>query len=158
MLKNIIVALALIVMFCSTSKATFQDCQHSATSFSCVQFLTNYDGDSIKLNIPNVHPLFGVKANIRIAGIDTAEIRTDEVCESGMAQQAKQYVYNRLMLASRIDIHHVKRGKYFRIVAQVTYDGKDLGEELVKKKLAVLYDGKRRPKTNWCDLLKAQVR
>jgi micrococcal nuclease len=43
--------------------------------------------------------------------------------------------------AKVIELKNMKRGKYFRIVADVYYDGKNLAEILIKNKLAVKYDG-----------------
>lgn len=43
------------------------------------------------------------------------------------------------------------RGKYFRIVADVYLDGKNLGDILVKEDHAVAYDGGTKTK-DWCEL------
>ena len=43
----------------------------------------------------------------------------------------------------------MKRGKYFRIVADVYTDNKSVGQLLIDKDLAVKYDGGTKVK-NWC--------
>ncbi|MBF0370483.1 MAG: hypothetical protein HQL52_13605 [Magnetococcales bacterium] len=35
----------------------------------------NYDGDTIRFDIPGVHPLLGDNISIRVRGVDTPEIR-----------------------------------------------------------------------------------
>jgi endonuclease YncB( thermonuclease family) len=47
----------------------------STSSFSGVEYVRNYDGDTMTVNIPGVHPLFGNEIGIRVRGIDTLEIR-----------------------------------------------------------------------------------
>jgi len=44
----------------------------------------------------------------------------------------------------------MKRGKYFRIVADVSIDGKSLAKSLINAKLAVIYDGGKKTK-DWCN-------
>ena len=34
-------------------------CEHTKTSFHCVKYLKNYDGDTITFNIPKIHSLLG---------------------------------------------------------------------------------------------------
>ena len=54
-----------------------------------------------------------------------------------------------LSQAGRIDLVDVGRGKYFRILADVVADGKDLSAILLEKGLAVRYKGGR--KKRWCE-------
>ena len=125
-------------------------CQHSANSFACVQYIKNYDADTVTFNIPSVHPLIGEKVNIRVRGIDAPEIRTKNSCEKRQAQNAKQLVGNLLKKAKRIDLKNIERGKYFRIVADVIVDGKNLSEFLIKNDLAYAYDGGKKQQIDWC--------
>ncbi len=46
-----------------------------AADFNNVTYHRCYDGDTCALTIPGVHPLFGEKIAVRIAGIDTPEIK-----------------------------------------------------------------------------------
>ena len=45
------------------------------------QVVDVYDGDNFKIDLPNMHPLFGDDISIRLFGVDTPEMRgsTDEV-------------------------------------------------------------------------------
>ena len=47
----------------------------STSNFSGVEYVRNYDGDTMTVNIPGVHPLFENEIGIRVRGIDTLEIR-----------------------------------------------------------------------------------
>ena len=125
-------------------------CTHDTNNFRCVQYVSNYDGDTITVNIAGVHPLVGNKVNVRVAGIDTPEIRTRKQCEKQIGKAAKQLVANLLSKARRIDLQDVERGKYFRIVANVIVDGRNLKDELLRRGLAYPYDGGKKPKVNWC--------
>ena len=99
-------------------------CIHSAENFKCVKYLDNYDGDTITFDIKEVHPLLGKKISIRVSGVDTPEIKTKNKCEKKKAKQAKRAVASVLSKAKKIDLENVERGKYFRILANVTFDGK----------------------------------
>ncbi|MEE8448006.1 MAG: thermonuclease family protein [Thermodesulfobacteriota bacterium] len=67
-----------------------------------------------------------------------------------MAREAKKLVNQMLSQAGRIDLVDVGRGKYFRILADVVADGKDLAAVLIEKGLAVRYAGGRKTKS-WCE-------
>ncbi len=129
-----------------------QDCQHTNNSFRCVKYIKNYDGDTITVNIPKTHSLLGNKISVRVRGVDTPEIRTKDPCEKNLGRNARRLVESLLKKAERIDLENVERGKYFRIVADVVFDGRNLKEVLLEQKLAILYDGKKKQAVNWCEL------
>jgi micrococcal nuclease len=134
------------------TNAWSDDCLHTAKELKCVEFVKNYDGDTFTVNIPKAPAFFANKAHVRILGIDTAEIRTRNPCEKKMAKLAKSFVESRLKRAKRIDLVNIGHDKYFRILADVIYDGKNLGQEILKEKLAVVYTGKKKLKVDWCSL------
>lgn len=131
------------------------DCKHDATNFRCVKYLYNYDADTVTFNIPNVHPLIGKKISIRVAGVDTPEVRTKNQCEKQKARAAKKLVENLLKNAKRIDLENVTRGKYFRVVANIKIDGNSLTDYLLKNGLAYTYNGGTKPIVNWCKPVRA---
>lgn len=108
------------------------------------------------VDIPAVHPLIGKKVSVRVNGVDTAEIKTKDSCEKQASRTARRLAKNLLKNAKRIDLENVKRGKYFRIVADVRVDGKLLSELLIKNKLAVAYSGGTKQKVNWCQMIGAE--
>ncbi|MBH46948.1 MAG: nuclease [Halobacteriovorax sp.] len=142
--------LILSILFFSFHSYASDPCTHDEHSFRCVKYVKNYDADTVTFDIPNVHPLIGQRINVRINGVDTPELRTKNTCEKEKARNAKKLVSNLFKNAKRIDLSNIKRGKYFRIVADVTIDGKSLAHYLLKNGLATTYDGGTKKKVNWC--------
>ena len=116
----------------------------------------NYDGDTITVNIPDIHELFGKEISVRLLGIDTAEIRTSDECEKDMAEKAKLFVEKELAKARTIHLYEIERDKYFRIGADVILDGNSLSQKLLNENLAYPYDGGTKPEVNWCQSLDEQ--
>ena len=100
--------------------------------FKNVEYVRNYDGDTITVNIPEIHPLLGDKIPVRIRGIDTEEIRS----KSEKSIEAKFFVEGVMSSANTIDLMDASRGKYFRIVADVIVDGFSLASLLVERGFA----------------------
>jgi micrococcal nuclease len=105
------------------------------------QVVSVYDGDTFKIDLPSMHPLFGDDISIRLFGVDTPEMRgtTDEV--KALAMQAQELTEKALKGASKIELRNPQRGKYFRIVSEVWIDGESLADMLKAKGLAKDYDG-----------------
>lgn len=125
-------------------------CAHGPRSFNCVKFQRNYDGDTFTVNIASVHPLIGNLITVRVVGIDAPEMDTDDSCERQAAYRAQQEVEKKLSAARRIDLRTIKRDKYFRVLADVIFDGQSLAQHLLDAKLAVAYDGGHKDKVDWC--------
>lgn len=109
-----------------------------------------YDGDTFRADIAGWHPLAGERVPIRINGIDAPELRARCDNEKRQARAAKQWLAERLRSADVIELRHMERGKYFRIVADVYADGADVGREMMEQGLAVPYDGGHKANP-WCD-------
>lgn len=107
-----------------------------------------YDGDTFKVNLSRFHPIMGEIMSIRIAGIDTPEIRGSKEHIKKLAQKAKARTEAILQGADLIELKNIRRGKYFRIIADVYADGKNLGDLLISEGLAKPYDGGKRPSWN----------
>lgn len=135
----------------TTTPAASEDCQHDRTTFRCVKYLKNYDADTITVQIPDVHPLIGDKISVRVLGVDTPEIKGNLPCEKEAARAAKRLVESLLKQAKRIDLNDVERDKYFRVLADVSVDGRSLSGLLLKNGLAYSYEGKTKEKVNWCN-------
>ncbi len=120
-------------------------------SYQNVQYLDNYDGDTITVDIPGASPLIGEKIHVRLRGVDTPELAKGKCQEEKrIALLAKNRVHSLLKSARVINLHHVERGKYFRILADVEFDGKDLASILLKEDLAIPYSGGTRSH-DWCN-------
>ena len=105
------------------------------------QVVEVYDGDTFKIDLPSQHPLFGDDISVRVAGIDTPELKgsSDEV--KALAYKAKNRTQELLSDAKTIELKNPQRGKYFRVLAEVWIDGESLGEKLKSDGLAKEYDG-----------------
>ena len=126
----------------------------SLTSFKDVQYVKNYDGDTITVNLPGVNDFFGREIAVRVLGVDTPEIQGACESEKALAIKARDYVHKRLSRARRIDLVDISKGKYFRIVARVMVFGRgrssrSLSTGLLRMGYAKPYDGKTK-KPNWC--------
>ena len=113
-----------------------------------------YDGDTFRANIDGYPPIIGERMAIRIAGIDTPEMRDKNPKVKELAQKAKQFTVKRLREGKHIVLKNIQRGKYFRLVADVYIDGVSLGEELIKAGLAKPYTGREKPQWTETQMIK----
>lgn len=152
----IILTTTVLIMGCITTPKSGEsnissNCEHTPDTFKCVEYLSNYDGDTITFNIPHTHPLFGTKISVRVRGLDTPELRGRPTCEKDLAKVAKERVQTLLSKAKRIDLTEIGRDKYFRVLANVVVDGQSLSTILLEQNLAYQYDGGTKRKVNWCN-------
>jgi len=134
----------IILFFCLICSAAEKD---NTYGNAVVNEITSiYDGDTFRCNINCFPAIIGERISIRINGIDTPEIRGSSAREKELARKAKQFAVEKLRSAKKIELKNMKRGKYFRILADVFVDGKNLGEMLIKAGHAVAYDGGTKPK------------
>lgn len=132
-----------------------KSCEHDANNFRCVKFLKNYDVDTVKVEIRNVHPFLGHNAGVRVKGIDGGEMKGSTECEKRVARIAQKLTENLLKNAKRIDLQNIEKEKYGRILADVIYDGKNLKDILLQNGVAVPYDGGKKQTVDWCRRLPA---
>ena len=126
-------------------------CGHTPEQLRCVTFLYNYDGDTLTVRVPDVHPLLGEKISVRIVGIDAPEMHSSNLCERNIAVLAQKFVFKILSQAQRIDLVSVQRDKYFRILADVRVDDQSLSQILLSYGFAYVYNGGTKRQINWCE-------
>lgn len=105
-----------------------------------------YDGDTFKINIPDWPSIIGDTISIRVYGIDTPEIRGTKGETKQLALKAKAEAIKILQSAKVIELRNLRRGKYFRIIAEVYVDGKSFSRLMIKSGMAKEYFGGKRPK------------
>ena len=108
-----------------------------------------YDGDTIYVDVETLPAIIGSEMPIRIRGINTPEIGQHAKCEKEheIGIKAKIFVEERLKNAAKIELLNISRGKkYFRISADVVYDGKPIAPEVIQMGLGVVYGVKK----DWC--------
>ena len=138
-----VVLFCLVVFACSNWPSGEKVYAASATVSRVVSV---YDGDTITVDIDSFPPLIGEKIGIRIAGIDTPEMRDKRPHIKALAIKARDYVREVLSGSSNIELRNLRRGKYFRIVADVYVDGHNLADGLLNQGLAHSYDGGKKIK------------
>lgn len=104
--------------------------------------LSVYDGDTITCQIRLPFNL-SKKSSIRVASIDTPELRTRNKAEKALGYKAKDRMVelcgNQVWLES---IDGGKEDRYGRVLANLyTLDGIDIAETLINEHLGVAYDG-----------------
>ena len=85
------------------------------------------DGDTIKVSMD------GVPVKVRLYGVDAPETK------QSFGPIAKSFVSSQIAVNSAVDVEPVTLDRYGRTVGIVTYNGKNLHEELLKEGLAWFY-------------------
>jgi micrococcal nuclease len=101
------------------------------------------DGDTIAL----------ARERIRLLAIDAPETR-DARCERERVAGYEARVVDLLRFGRSVDIHRNGHDQYGRTLAHIVIDGRDLGEQLVREKLALPYrsgaEAKAARVARWC--------
>lgn len=100
-----------------------------------------YDGDTFRCDLANYPAIVGENIGIRVNGIDTPEMKDKRPDIKALAVEARDYVRRLFAEAQCIELRNLRRGKYFRIVADVYVDGVSLAEHLIECGYAHPYDG-----------------
>lgn len=108
-----------------------------------------YDGDTFRVNILGWPGIIGERIPVRVNGVDTPELKGKCKEEILLARKAKKVTVDFLRSAKNIELRNLKRGKYFRVVADVYGDGLRLSDRLVSMGLAYEYHGGK--KRSWCE-------
>lgn len=135
-MKKSIVLIVLISFICFGLKK-----QKEYGSVLVDEIVRVYDGDTFYCNVNQWPPILGENIGVRIYGIDTPEIRGSSPEIKEYAYKAKSVVLEKLKNSKCVILKNIKRGKYFRVVADVECDGKDLASILINKGLAKPYYG-----------------
>ena len=142
---GIIIVLHLPLLLCTSLHSYAK----SYGDYQGAVYLQNYDGDTIRFDLPGYPPIAGDDIRVRVNGINAPEINGKCEKEKYDAQQARDMVADILKDAEQIALKNMERGKYFRIAADVIVDGESLGNILVETGMAIRYDGGRKVK-GWC--------
>jgi micrococcal nuclease len=100
------------------------------------------DGDSLVLDIDLGFYMFMKETKIRLYGLDTPEMNSEDPLLRLQAVLATRYLYDNLPVGSKVTIKTIldKREKYGRLLATIiTQDGFNLNDGLLENKLAINY-------------------
>jgi len=141
-MKNILIILILLNSIIVESNAE----DYSDVSVS--RIIKVIDGDTFRVDINELPDIIGKNIRIRILGIDAPEINGKCAFEKELAIKARDFVQILLDNADSVILKNLDRGNFFRLLAEVIVDGKNLGELLIANDLAVRYQGQK--KLSWC--------
>ena len=99
-----------------------------------------YDGDTITVAGTVAGSSTVYKFSVRLKGIDCPEMKTKNISEKYVATKAKEFVSN-MCFKKHVILKNCQNDKYGRLLADVYINKKNIAEELIKKRLAVEYDG-----------------
>lgn len=107
------------------------------------------DGDTFAARV-GVADGVDITVRVRLINVDTPEMNGECASESKMARRARGRLEKLLPRGAKIELENIKDDKYLgRIDANaILPDGRDVGEVLVREKLARRYNGGRRQP--WC--------
>jgi len=131
------VILVTFFIFCPVSVHAFDG--------MAVELVRVVDGDTVIVNIAGWPDIVGHEIGVRVAGCDTPELRDKRPNIRAKAYEAKEAVFLLLNTAQTVELRNIRRGKYFRLVAEVYADGTDIAIVLIGAGLAQPYDGGTRP-------------
>ena len=149
-MKNLTVTICLTLAVLLGGVGTSWGGDFNYGDLTVIRLVRVYDGDTFFVDIDELHDLIGKSIKIRLRGVDTPEVGHRSKCEEEkiLGNKARVFVEDRLT-GAEIILLNIGRGTFFRILADVTYDGVDLATELLKAKLGRKYDGGKR--SGWCD-------
>lgn len=138
--RDTAIALALgVVLGCvSTHTLKFQE----------FKVLRVIDGDTIKVWHNSV-PEHLRETNVRLAGIDTPEMKGQCEKEKALAREAKKFIEDTLNSSNKVLFDVIDRDKYGRYLVVVHADSININKSLINKGLAYEYYGAT--KHSWCD-------
>ena len=109
-----------------------------------------YDGDTITVasKLPyKKSPLY--RWSVRIRGIDCPEMKTKNMEEHEIAKLAQETL-QKMILNKEVKLENVTNDKYGRVLADVKYGKKDIGQFMITRRLALPYYGKTKvPPKSW---------
>ncbi len=89
------------------------------------------DGDTVRVDIKHYPDIIGKNIPIRLAGIDTPELRGKLLPERASARRAKKALERFLPSGAIVTLKNMERGKYYRIVAEIwDRDGNNINEQM----------------------------
>lgn len=99
-----------------------------------------YDGDTITLAVKFDWDPNWYRMHVRLLGLDTPEMRSQDSEEKSKASQAKDTL-SAMILGKYVTLSDISVEKYGRILANVWYEGKNMSEYMIDMGLGVYYDG-----------------
>lgn len=138
-MRSLLLCFILLSGLCSTLSSIAAEGPYGKVRLD--EITSIYDGDTFRATIRDWPAVIGHRVPVRIAGIDTPELRDKRPAVRALALRAKQFSVQRLRAARYVELRNIRRDKYFRLLGDVWVDGNDLGAMLIRAGLAKPYDG-----------------
>lgn len=116
-------------------------------NFYNVEYISNYDGDTIKFKIFSLKESNGdisITRTVRVNGIDTDELKNKDEKRKNKAIKAKSFTEKTLLNAKTINLYNCTSEKYGRLLCDVEVDNNNLSNIILNKRLAREYHGGKR--------------
>ncbi len=114
--------------------------QAQSSSFYKVKLGRVIDGDTFKVYLACSYKLFCSSVSVRVRGIDTPELRSKDEAVKQKAREARAFT-KAFLESGKIRLKDCTKDKYFRLLCDVTVDGKNLASALLEAGLAKEYEG-----------------
>ena len=101
-----------------------------------------YDGDTITIasKVPNLKHSLIYKFSVRLNGIDSPEIKSNNKDEKTMAIQARDTLSDKI-LNKDVYLKNIKKEKYGRLLCDVYLEDENINDWMINERYAVIYDG-----------------
>lgn len=107
------------------------------------------DGDTFRSDIVGWSPIVAENIRVRVRGVDSPDIRGKCKQEKMLARKARSFAARLLWTAQNIEMRAIECDKYFRLLADVVFDGQDLAAALIESDHGRPYTGKQK-RPDWC--------
>jgi endonuclease YncB( thermonuclease family) len=129
-----------------TNQVDWSSVEYSSTTvfkpqISVAKVIKVYDGDTITIATPvqfEGSPMY--RFSVRLRDIDCPELRTKNEVEKACSKIAKQVMVDQV-LGKMVTLTDVDYDKYGRVLANVLLNGVNITDVLMRRNLAVVYDG-----------------
>lgn len=113
------------------------------------------DGDTIKLAFPHLPKVFR-EISCRLHGIDAPELKRSRCCqEKCLAKAAKRFLQNLHPVGSTVSLTSATKGKFFRLIANLSTNHGDTSGLMLNAGFAVQYYGSG-ARFDWCNVPQTQ--
>lgn len=143
---------------------SYDECVAFVPKLDSAKCVKVYDGDTFHLGTLMPPPYGATRFCCRLLGVDTPELRTRDTAEKALAREARDIVKG-LILHKTVQVRVSGTDKYGRLLVRVLLPmteggdamGVDLSQHLINERVAIAYDGGKKPKVNWAELLKSHT-
>ena len=121
----------------------------SAQTCGTIRVIGVVDGDTLRAEMIGMPKPLN-KISIRIAGIDTPELKGLCDLEKEKAREVKNFLNKKFSTTSAVTLENLNWDKYGgRVLANVYFDGQDVSKMLINQGFATPYHGKKKD-SHWC--------